>query len=76
MQEYSQLLKQGIANYGGQIGWYMVRALHSLSESKNDNDSAACAACANTWPGAARLSKYMGCSVLRIKMQISRVHLC
>ena len=26
VQEYSQLLKQGVANYGGQIGWYMVRS--------------------------------------------------
>jgi hypothetical protein len=23
VQEYAQLLKQGVANYGGQIGWYM-----------------------------------------------------
>jgi hypothetical protein len=74
VQEYSQLLKQGVANYGGQIGWYMVRTPHSSSSSKLDDKSAARRACANTWPRAARLSKHMECSVMLVKVQISKMH--
>lgn len=25
VQEYAQLLKEGVPNYGNQLGWYMVR---------------------------------------------------
>ena len=74
MQEYSQLLKQGVANYGGQIGWYMVRLSHLASKSKVDDDRAASRACACTCPGATRLC--MECSVLPVKTQTSRMHLC
>lgn len=44
VQEYAQLLKQGAANYGGQIGWYMVRSKiehpgwHDMLHSAADED--------------------------------------